>query len=316
MRILSQFINPGKLNPDVNEPVDIVVTYENIGAGNINDRMKLKVLVDEVELATVNNVGGLITGDRATVAIPVPWSSSVTGAHIIRAIIDSDNQVVEANEINNEATRAIIVGALANLKFNAFAASNAFPAMGEGITLNATIFNDGDEATDGDVEFYYINNNGDSVLIGSLPVSVIAGGTQTIQLPWFAAQVPATLVAKIVNSTMLEATYDDNLATTAIGSFTVSLSSQSACGINTNGILSAIVTGGKAPYTFEWSNGANGPQLSALPGEYTVTVTDDDGRTATATANINSIPGTIYYADTDNDGYGDPSNTIVSCTGG
>jgi subtilase family serine protease len=315
MRILSQYINPSKLNPDLNEPVSLVVTYENLGANNINDRMKLKVLVDEVELATVNNVGGLITGDKATVAIPVSWSSPVMGAHIIRAIIDADNQVAEANETNNEATRAIIVGALANLKFNAFTPSNAFPSIGEGITLNATIFNDGDEATDGDVEFYYINNNGDSVLIGSLPISVIAGGTQAIQLPWFVTQAPAVLVAKIVNSAMLEATYDDNLASAAIGSFSVTLTVADACGVGNNGLLTAVVAGGKAPYMYAWNNNAGGPQLSALPGEYTVTVTDGNGRTATATATIAAQSGTLYFADVDKDGYGDAGNTIISCDG-
>jgi subtilase family serine protease len=306
MRILSQYINPSKLNPDVNEPVDLLISYENLGANNITDRMKLKVLVDEVELATVNNVAGLINGDKATISIPVPWSSSLVGAHIIRAIIDSDNSIAEVNEMNNEATRAIIVGALANLRFNSFAPSNAFPVLGGGITLNATIWNDGDEATDGEVEFLYINNNGDSIQIGKLPVSVLSGGTQQIQLPWFVTQTPARLVARIINATMLEATYDDNVATAAIGQFSVVVQSEDACGPDATGKLTAMVTGGKAPYSYEWSNDATGPQLVAMSGTYQVTVTDAEGRTTTSEGTIGTNAGTTYFADEDGDGFGDP----------
>jgi subtilase family serine protease len=315
MRILSQYINPSKLNPDVNEPVDLLVTYENIGVSNITDRMKLKVLVDEIELATVSNVAGLISGDKATIAIPVPWSSSLVGAHIIRAIIDSDNTIAESNELNNEATRAIIVGALANLRFNSFASSNAFPAVGDAITLNATIWNDGDEATDGEVEFLYINTNGDSIQIGKLPVSVLAGGTQNIQLPWFVPQTPANLVARIINATMLEATYDDNVATAAIGNYMVTVNTEAACGESSNGKLTAVVSGGTAPFSYEWSNGATGAQLNALAGTYTVIVTDANGLTTEAEGTITVITGTTYYADADGDGFGSLLNSVVSCTG-
>lgn len=315
MRILSQYINPSKLNPDVNEPVTLLVSYENLGANNINDRMKLKILVDEIELTTVSNVAGLITGDKATIAIPTPWSSPLVGAHVIRAIIDADNTVTETNEMNNEATRAIIVGALANLRFTQFAPSNPFPAVGEAITLQATVWNDGDEATDGEVEFMYINTMGDSVTIGRVPVSVLAGGTQAIQLPWFVPQVPANIVAKIVNATMLEATYDDNIATGAIGLFTVALSAESACGTGSNGKLTAVVTGGKAPFTYAWSTGANGPQLTATAGIYQVTVTDANGREAHGEGTIGVVSGTVYYADLDKDGFGNPANTLLSCTG-
>ncbi len=315
MRILSQYINPSKLNPDVDEPVDLLVTYENLGVNNITDRMKLKVLVDEVELATVNNVAGLINGDKATIAIPVPWSSSLVGAHIIRAIIDSDNTIAEVNETNNEATRAIIVGVLANLRFNSFAPSNAFPSVGDGITLNATIWNDGDEATDVEVEFLYINTNGDSIQIGKLPVSVLSGGTQQIQLPWFVTQTPANLVARIINATMLEATYDDNVATAAIGQYSVVINNEDACGPDATGKLTAIVNGGKAPYSYEWSNDATGPQLIAMSGTFQVTVTDAEGRTATAEGTIGTNAGTLYFADADGDGFGNPNSTAISCNG-
>jgi hypothetical protein len=44
-----------------------------------------------------------------------------------------------------------------------------------------------------------------------------------------------------------------------------------------NGQISLTVSGGKAPYTFRWSNGATTPELQNLPAStYTVTVTDSN----------------------------------------
>lgn len=50
-----------------------------------------------------------------------------------------------------------------------------------------------------------------------------------------------------------------------------------------NGAVAATVSGGKAPYTFAWSNGANTPEINNLkPGNYSVTVTDSTGCQASA----------------------------------
>ncbi len=59
---------------------------------------------------------------------------------------------------------------------------------------------------------------------------------------------------------------------------------QSSC--NTN-MLTAEVTGGDPPLTYLWSNGMTSPSLMNVPaGTYTVTVTDENGCTATATGVI------------------------------
>lgn len=53
--------------------------------------------------------------------------------------------------------------------------------------------------------------------------------------------------------------------------------------------VEAIVSGGTPPYTYAWSNGANGPVNENLgPGDYSVTVTDAAGCTITGTATVDN----------------------------
>jgi hypothetical protein len=53
-----------------------------------------------------------------------------------------------------------------------------------------------------------------------------------------------------------------------------------------NGHVDITVTGGTAPYTYHWSNGATTQDLTAVAGNYTVVVTDAHSCTATQTYSI------------------------------
>ncbi len=59
------------------------------------------------------------------------------------------------------------------------------------------------------------------------------------------------------------------------------------CNGGADGTVTTTVTGGTAPYTYQWSNGGNMANQAALnAGLYSVTVTDANGCTATATATV------------------------------
>ncbi|MFM9051213.1 MAG: T9SS type A sorting domain-containing protein, partial [Bacteroidota bacterium] len=59
-----------------------------------------------------------------------------------------------------------------------------------------------------------------------------------------------------------------------------------SCGVG-QGSVSATTTGGVAPYTYLWSNSSTSATASGVtPGNYTVTVTDANGCTGTATATV------------------------------
>ncbi len=69
---------------------------------------------------------------------------------------------------------------------------------------------------------------------------------------------------------------------------TISLSAndESAQGAN-DGSISSQVSGGTPPYTYNWSNGSQAPQIQSLsPGTYSLTITDARGCTQSASAEV------------------------------
>jgi gliding motility-associated-like protein len=62
-----------------------------------------------------------------------------------------------------------------------------------------------------------------------------------------------------------------------------------------NGSIALTVTGGVAPYSYNWSNGATAEDISGLTeGRYVVTVTDMNGCTITDSTQINPPPEVLY----------------------
>lgn len=79
------------------------------------------------------------------------------------------------------------------------------------------------------------------------------------------------------------------LSITVVDALTASISAQTniACAGGTTGAATVLASGGTAPYTYAWSNSATTATISGLAaGTYDVTVTDDNGLTATAQALI------------------------------
>jgi len=79
------------------------------------------------------------------------------------------------------------------------------------------------------------------------------------------------------------------------------------CNGAANGSISSTVSGGTIPYSYNWGGGITSPNRTGLAtGNYTVTVSDAGGCSATATASI-SQPATLSAT---------PTATAVGCFGG
>ncbi|MBC6992536.1 SprB repeat-containing protein, partial [Lewinella lacunae] len=91
------------------------------------------------------------------------------------------------------------------------------------------------------------------------------------------------------------------------------------CNGDTDGTLTVVATGGTLDYTYLWSNGQTTATATGLAaGTYTVTVTDANGCTETATGTVNEPTDLeAAIADTDVLCNGDTDGTLtVVATGG
>ena len=78
-----------------------------------------------------------------------------------------------------------------------------------------------------------------------------------------------------------------SLPFTQVGSFSLSLDSITNTGSSNSGAIQIAVSGGRAPYSFNWSNGSNNQNLSNLaPGTYAVTATDARGCSQTGSYTV------------------------------
>jgi len=130
--------------------------------------------------------------------------------------------------------------------------------------------------------------------------STIGGGTSPYTYSWTGGGTNSTLTGLTVGTYTLNVT--DNNGCTGSSSVsitqptTLSVSANTianvSCNGGDNGNASANPSGGTTPYTYSWSNGSSSvatsnPTGAALSsGNYTVTVTDNNGCTATASVTI------------------------------
>lgn len=100
-------------------------------------------------------------------------------------------------------------------------------------------------------------------------------------------------------------TDQDQVVVTQIGGgqLAITTSVTDVCPDECNGSVTANITSGTAPFTFLWSNGQTAnPAINLCAGTYTVTVTDANGCSGTATATVNqhqppnvSISGNLSF---------------------
>lgn len=151
----------------------------------------------------------------------------------------------------------------------------------------------------------------------------VSGGTTPYSFSWSNGATTQNIIALSTGTYSVTVTSAQGCTTTAsatvssVNAPTVSATATAAtCGLN-NGSVTALVSGGLAPYTFVWSNGSTGASISGLAGgSYSVTVTDANSCTAGATATVTSTPGITITLNTTNTTCGLNNGAITSNTTG
>ena len=107
----------------------------------------------------------------------------------------------------------------------------------------------------------------------------------------------------------------------AVLNISVASTQNISCFGGSDGSIDLIITGGTAPYSYVWSNGASSQDLNNLgTGTYTVTVTDANGCIETASINLSQPAASLNVsgiADPDVYCYGEATGSIqLTVTGG
>ncbi|WP_165917299.1 CARDB domain-containing protein [Flaviaesturariibacter aridisoli] len=281
----SEYIAPSLLNPEPGQPIDIDISYRNNGAST-TDSSTVYTQVDNDSLTQVR-VPGLVNSQLSTVRLPRQWSSDLRGIHVIRAVVDKDDEIGEGDELNNEATRAVIVGKAPNLLWQSFTLDNNSPAAGTTLHIMGRIHNIGFEDCDAVLQLLYLNDQGQEVLISQRNISVAEGADYDLQAVWRVTDAQTRVIARIINSMPSEYNTDDNEAGADIGGMSVlATSTPASCTGTTDGVARVAISGGLAPYSRLWSNGETGDSIIVGSGIYTVTVSDANGSIVTDTVQV------------------------------
>ena len=132
---------------------------------------------------------------------------------------------------------------------------------------------------------------------GSIDLSV-TGGSGSYTYLWGNGETTQDISGLPAGTYSVTITESNGCTVVGITSFTItesilltaSITAQTDvdCFGNSNGSATVTASGGASPYSYSWDNGGILDTTSGLSvGDYTVTVTDDNGCTTTATANIN-----------------------------
>lgn len=288
LRVLSQHISPTELNPDPNESINIYGSFENIGnvpAGPFY----VKFYANSVQLGDSIYVPGLAAHEDSTVACTQSFASNLIGTHIIRVVTDVFEEVVEIDELNNEASRAIIVGDAPDHMFSdagdGIWLSDTLPALGDLITINAIVENNGGATGMADLS-YYLVYQGDTTLIDVIDYTAAPYDSTDMPISWTVSVPYGRIIARISNANPEEFNIFNNETSIDFGSQLSPLSgnitaSDTLICIGETVSLAVTPSGGMGSYVVSWTSNPLGLSVVGT----SVTVNPEVSTTYTCTIN-------------------------------
>ncbi|OQY37981.1 MAG: hypothetical protein B6226_04275, partial [Candidatus Cloacimonetes bacterium 4572_65] len=226
----SEFINPELLNPDEGEEITIQSSFENQGAGDVDDPFKVKFFIDSVQLGADIAVASINSNNNDAVQATELFSSNVAGAHVIRVELDTDDEIAETREDNNLASRVVVVGPAPNMIFtfipdrnsrnlrdgDGISLSDSSPEVGDEITITVSIKNDGRAVGSAWLNLYYVIAS-DSTLIATREFTANDSEYEEIEVDWVATSEFGSITAVITDASPIEYNTLDNSTSIEFG---------------------------------------------------------------------------------------------------
>ena len=176
----SEYVDISNVHPDVGDYVNISATIYNQGPDSAVG-FGVRFLIDEQPLGNDIFIPGLSpaggSNDHITVAAPATWEATnlPTPLHVAHVIIDPLDAIRETDEDNDEATRAIVVGDIADLALSlvsSLPSDNDCLAIDSTTQLTVQVENQGLLDASSDLLVRQIVPGGDTLLIDSRPLFV------------------------------------------------------------------------------------------------------------------------------------------------
>ncbi|MBS1567791.1 MAG: hypothetical protein JST39_25630, partial [Bacteroidetes bacterium] len=204
--VLSQYISPSSLNPNLGQNITIVGTVKNVGL-KVSQSNVLRFMVDNVQLGADVPFNALQPGQDTTIAATATYSSVTPGAKVMKIIVDPQNTAVEEREDNNEATRALIVGEAPDMARSHAQAISFNPSgfkAGDSVDVRFEIKNNGAKDGNAWVRFLILDAGDAVTAIDSLPFNLASGGTITVSKRMRFDADRGMVVAQLYNCSPME----------------------------------------------------------------------------------------------------------------
>ena len=140
-------------DPSMGEMVTFTVTIKNQGS-SLAGSSRVAYYIDDVYL-TSSYVSPIDFGAKTTKTFT--WKAQ-TGSHDIKAVADSDHDVIESNEANNTKTYSFSVLA-PDLIIETITWSPGNPSKGDAVTFNVKIKNQGTDRASSSRVYFYIDGS-------------------------------------------------------------------------------------------------------------------------------------------------------------
>ena len=191
--LVVQNINWTPTSSSIGDAITFAATIKNQGNGSSSNGYVHFYFDDSNTHYTYQSFAGITAGSTTTVSFT--WKAQ-GGFHILKAVVDKTNAVIESDESNNEKNITFSTVALPDFIIQNITWTPKSCTIGDTITFTATIKNQGTgESNNGNIYFYFDNSN--SHYTYQSFAGITAGSATTVSFTWKAQKGSHTLKALV-----------------------------------------------------------------------------------------------------------------------